>query len=258
MATIVFWEPTVIGAGAAVSSFLWATSTNIGRFDVGIGQAGRLGIACAVPVLCAVVIRSPLVGGVGVVFVIGAARGMRSARERRVRARREQELPVVIELIAQRLRSGCAVAAAIDGLSASQLAVAGLDRVHAEIRAGATLAAAMDRARAASGLLKAALLAVDRSGGAGARTVERLADRLRLSAAGRAEARAQSGQQLSSAWVMAGLPPMVTVFYGLADPSAAAFYLRHPVGAGVVVLSLGLSGLSWLWMTRILRTGRLW
>lgn len=251
-------ETAMIGAGASLIPLLWGGGRALGRRQAQVSPSGWLGAGCALSVLGAVAVGSPLLGGLGVMVVIIAARGVRTERRRRAQLRRENELPVVVELIAQRLRGGCAVATAIDGLSESQLEVAGLDRVAAEIRAGSTLSDAMDRCSAGSGLLKAALVAVERSGGAGGHTVERLADRLRLSVAGRADARAQSGQQLSSAWVMAGLPPVVTVLYGLTDRGAAAFYLHHPVGAGVIVASLGLSGLSWSWMNRILRTGRLW
>lgn len=251
-------EAVMIGTGAAVIPLLWDGGRAPGRREASVSPSGWLVAGCVLPILGAVTVGSPLLAGLGVMVVVVAARGVRTVRRRRAQLRRERELPVVVELIAQRLRGGCAVATAIDGLSESQLEVAGLDRVAAEIRAGSTLSDAMDRCSDRAGLLTAALVAVERSGGAGGRTVERLADRLRLSVAARADARAQSGQQLSSAWVMAGLPPLVTVLYGLTDRRAAAFYLHHPLGAGVIVVSLGLSGLSWSWMNRILRTGRLW
>ncbi len=130
----------------------------------------------------------------------------------------------------------------------------GVHSVVAEVNAGASLACALTGTSEPGGLLRAALLAVEMSGGAGAAAVERLADRMRLGAGAEATARAQSGQQLASASLMAALPPVIALLYALSDRRAAEFYTKSLAGALLVVSAMALSGLSWLWMRWILQS----
>lgn len=203
-----------------------------------------VGILLGSPILT---LGVPAMAGVGWLGIAAESRA-------RIARRKLAMAPVVVELIAQRLRAGGTALTTLRALDRDQAEAVGTRSVIAEVNAGASLVQALAQERGPNGLLRAALMAVELSGGAGAGAVERLADRLRLSAGAEASARSQSGQQLASASLMAGLPPVIALLYALSDRRAANFYTNSPGGALVIVSSFALSGLSWLWMRWILQS----
>ena len=250
------------GVTAAAAVFLW-TGTDLSVVRVGsirppssfrgsttVALGGLLVVPMAVGVLLGSPLLSvgvPVMGGIGWLGVTGRSRA-RAIRRQLAMA------PVVVELIAQRLRAGSTALTALESLEKEQAEAVGVHSVVAEVNAGSSLVHALTGASGPGGLLRAALLAVELSGGAGAAAVERLADRLRLGAGAEAAARAQSGQQLASASLMAALPPVIALLYALSDRRAAEFYTKSFAGALLVISSMALSGLSWLWMRWILQS----
>lgn len=250
------------GGAAAVAMFVW-TGTDLSKARVGSirppskssgSGAVAFGALLVVPMMAGILLGSPLLtvggpvmGGIGWLGITGQSKA-RTARRQLAMG------PVVVELIAQRLRAGNTALTTLRSLEKEQAEAVGVSSVVAEVNAGASLVHALTGAPGPGGLVRAALLAVELSGGAGAAAVERLADRLRLGAGAEATARAQSGQQLASASLMAVLPPVVALLYALSDRRAADFYTNSPAGAVLVVSSMALSGLSWLWMRWILQS----
>lgn len=220
----------------------------------GVSAMVAFGAVLGVPMVVGILLGSPLLtvgapvmGSIGWIGIAGQAKA-RTARRQLAMA------PVVVELIAQRLRAGSTALTALVTLEKEQAQAVGVHSVVAEVNAGASLACALTGTSEPGGLLRAALLAVEMSGGAGAAAVERLADRMRLGAGAEATARAQSGQQLASASLMAALPPVIALLYALSDRRAAEFYTKSLAGALLVVSAMALSGLSWLWMRWILQS----
>ncbi len=250
------------GVAAAVAVFLWTgTDLSVARIDPIRPRSSSRGSTTVafggllvVPMVVGILLGSPLLSlgapamvGIGWLGIAGRSRA-RTTRLQLAMA------PVVVELIAQRLRAGSTTLTTLQSLEKEQAEAVGVHSVVAEVNAGASLVHALAGAPGPGGLLRAALLAVELSGGAGAAAVERLADRLRLGAGAEATARAQSGQQLASASLMAALPPVIALLYALSDRRATEFYTRSSAGALVVVSSMALSGFSWLWMRWILQS----
>ncbi|NNF56187.1 MAG: hypothetical protein HKN03_17300 [Acidimicrobiales bacterium] len=249
------------GLVAAAAVFLWVgTGPSHGRVDSIKSKAGSnhgrsamvtFGVLVSLTITVGILTGSPLMA-VGTPAVFGIGWTGRTLHFKTRTARRQLALaPVVVELIAQRLRAGRSVLSTLRTLDKEQAEAVGVHTVVPEVDAGASLVQALSTAP--GGLLRAALVAVELSGGAGAAAVERLADRLRVGAGVEATARAQSGQQLASASLMALLPPVIALLYALSDRHAAEFYIETSAGALVLVLSMALSGVSWLWMRWILQ-----
>ncbi|MGI9608799.1 MAG: type II secretion system F family protein [Acidimicrobiia bacterium] len=207
-------------------------------------------VAVGVIVLAVITQWSVLVPAAGGVVVGGAALLVRSESKRRTEVRRLHELPVVVDILARRIAVGFTVARALDSLTDEQRSVSGMAEVAAQIRSGQRSVDALSRH---PGLLGTALLVTETTGGTTAVALERLADRLSSATLDGRAAQSQSGQQLASAAVMSLLPPLVSVLYGFSDERAANFYMRSPLGAGVITASLLLSGAGWLWMRYITR-----
>jgi Flp pilus assembly protein TadB len=190
---------------------------------------------------------------VPVVCTVAAGIGwgvVRYESSRRAELRRLQQQPVVVAVLARRVAMGLTVKAGLESLTEDQLRVVSMTGVRARILSGER---AVDALASERGLVSAALLATEICGGTTAAALERLADRLSFLALDGRAAQSQSGQQLASAVVMSTLAPLASILYGLNDQSAADFYLRTPLGAAVIGVSLLLSGAGWFWMRFITR-----
>lgn len=94
------------------------------------------------------------------------------------------------------------------------------------------------------------LAACAEHGGPAAQPLDRLAGVMRRRAADAAERAVHSAQARLSALVMTLLPGGVLVLLLTTSPSVRGI-VGTPLGAGVVGAGLGLNGLGWLWMRRI-------
>lgn len=196
------------------------------------------------------------------VVVAGLIGGEILVRERQRRARRSAAAlaPVALEVTAARLRAGAGLLGALQQLDGRQRDAVGLTRALTEVAAGRSLAEVTRdrRQRSTPGLVMAAVRILDRTGAPAAVVLERVADRLRAQNNGEALTRAESGQQLASAAVMAGLPVLTAIGLSLTSRRAAEFYL-HTAGGGILLLaSTGLSALSWFWMRALLTRDLPW
>jgi tight adherence protein B len=217
-------------------------------------QVGRRGTARIFVLLGAALVfagqRSFLAPTVGLITAGAVYLLVRSEISRQAELRRLGEIPIVVQILARRVSMGSTVLGALESLTDSQTRAVGLGEVRRRIQAGQLVTEALSEH---AGLLGAALLVTEVSGGTSAVALERLADRLSFSTLDGRAAQSQSGQQLASAAVMALLPPMVSLLYGLSDQRAANFYLYTPLGSMVVAASLLLSGVGWFWMRNMTR-----
>ncbi|MGH1493490.1 MAG: type II secretion system F family protein [Acidimicrobiales bacterium] len=67
---------------------------------------------------------------------------------------------------------------------------------------------------------------------------------------GQRRADAEASQALASAGLMVLAPSAFAILVALLDAEAARFYLREPIGAGCVLVSLLLSWMGWCWIQR--------
>jgi Flp pilus assembly protein TadB len=219
-----------------------------------LAQVGRRGTARVLVLFGAALAfagrRSLLAPTVGVITAGAVYLLVRSEISRHAEERRLGEIPIVLQILARRVSMGSTVLGALESLTDGQTRAVGLSEVRRRIQAGQLVTEALSEH---AGLVGAALLVTEVSGGTSAVALERLADRLSLSTLDGRAAQSQSGQQLASAAVMALVPPTVSILYGLSDQRAAHFYLHTPLGSMVVAASLLLSGVGWLWMRYITR-----
>ncbi len=252
-----------LGLVAVVATILWIDTPRVavriessGFGKVGADRrlrvTGSLLIAGIVAVAAGGAMGSAVAAILAPVVVLVVGVGMQREGDNRQRRERLRTVPHVVDLLAQALRSGSTILGALRTLSRDHSDAIDATSALAEVTAGRPLVEALNHARQMPPLLRAALVAVERSGVPGAAAVERLADQLRLKAASESSARAQSGQQLASASVMAGISPVIALLYGINDSAAADFYLHQAGGAVVLIVSFGLSALSWFWMRWIL------
>lgn len=177
-------------------------------------------------------------------------------------ARRDAQLPDLMERIASGLRSGLAMGpalvAAADG-SPPPLARE-LAPLTQAIHHGAPLAEVLlrwgsaERASADVRLVVAALELSRQAGGATARAVDRVAVTLRERRELHAEARALATQARASAGVLAVAPLLFTALVATIEPGAAAVLITTPLGGACLLLGLGLEALGAAWMRRIVRS----
>lgn len=221
------------------------------RAGVVVGVAGLVALAAT---------GSPiaLIGTIAAVWV--GADMVRRERRRRRSWRLASLAPVALEVTAARLRGGATLVVALGELDADQRRSVGLDEAMAAVESGRALSDVLtsNHARGALGLVAAAVRILDRTGAPAAAVVERVADRLRARHAGASMARSESGQQLASAAVMAGLPVLTALWLILTSDGAADFYLRTAGGGALLLVSSGLSVLSWYWMRALLTRDLRW
>lgn len=104
-------------------------------------------------------------------------------------------------------------------------------------------------------LLAAAIAVLTQNGGPAAPSLERLTETMRANLAARAEARAQASQAIASATVLAALPLMFVVVYAFIDNDVVGFYFHTPFGGICLLLMLGLTAASVLWIEAVVGRG---
>lgn len=221
------------------------------RAGVVVGIAGLIALAATASPIA-------LIGTIGAVSV--GVDMVRRERQRRHSRRLASLAPVALEVTAARLRGGATLVVALGELDADQRRSVGLDEAMAAVDSGRALSdvLASGDVRTAPGLVAAAVLILDRTGAPAAGVVERVADRLRARNAGASMARSESGQQLASAAVMAGLPILTAVGLIATSDGAADFYLHTAGGAALLLVSSALSVASWYWMRALLTRDLRW
>jgi Flp pilus assembly protein TadB len=135
-------------------------------------------------------------------------------------------------------RAGPALAPLVDSLAD-----------HRPLRHGA--AALVDGPYRPVRLLGVTLLVLDDNGGPAVPALQRLRLLLVGSTHGRRRAAAAAAQARASAALLVAAPAVFAVVVGLADSSAARFYLYRPLGAACVGAAIALSGLGWWWIARL-------
>jgi tight adherence protein B len=170
----------------------------------------------------------------------------------------ERTLPDVLDAVARSLRSGSSMRQAVEeaGRDHTGPLAADLGRVTSSLHGGAPLADALarwDRDRAVPGvrLAVAALCLGAETGGASARAIDGVAATLRTNLAIAGEVRALSSQARLSALVIVLAPLAMSVIATSSDGGTARFLLTTPIGIACLAIGLGLDGIGWLWMRRI-------
>ncbi|MBK5289444.1 MAG: type II secretion system F family protein [Acidimicrobiia bacterium] len=184
---------------------------------------------------------------------------MRSGQARRaVRA----ALPGVLDLIVAQLRAGGTVAEALDTVASRPGPLrADFARVSARCSLGAGLDPALAQwaqERPIPGVRSAAgaLAMVTLIGGSAATALEGLSVSLRNDDAALGEAKALSAQARVSAIVVGGAPLAYLIFAAATDPGSTDVLVSTTAGRICLVLGLGLEGLAAVWMRALLGQSR--
>jgi tight adherence protein B len=213
-----------------------------------------------------------VVGGVGAAVVgsaavvptalviVGGPVALRLARGRESR-RIAAAVPEFLERVASELRAGGTIATALDTAADSDgPLVADLGRVRSRVLLGASLEASLHAwpeerpipgVDAAAGAL--ALCSV--TGGGSATSLDGLASSLRERLGVVAEARALSSQARMSALVIGLAPVCYLACSAVIDPASAHLLLGTGPGRLCAVVGLGLEVVGALWMRRIVASG---
>ena len=177
-------------------------------------------------------------------------------RSRRLDAKREAQVLAMVDQIGHELRSGQSLARAFTlALENHPLeSAADLDQLTASLAAGERLEVALGRLQTSIESLRLLAIAVTvlvESGGPASVAIGRLADTLRARQAAHDETRTQASQATASAAVLAGLPLVFGFLLAVADHRVAVFYAQSLAGAVCLGGALGLVGLGWTWMDRL-------
>ena len=184
---------------------------------------------------------------------------LRTWRRRRQVARRDAQLPEVLERMASSLRAGRSLGGALAEVAAAAPPPLGLELAAAAdaLRHGASLDQAIAAWLDAAGPSREVALAATaiglggRAGGEVARALDRVAATLRERRELHAEVRALATQARASAGVLVTAPLVFALLASTIEPGVAGFLLATPLGLLCLVAGLALDGLGALWMARI-------
>ncbi len=203
---------------------------------------------------------SAAVGG-AVLVVAGGPVALWGARHRGARLF-AAAVPAALERVASELRAGGTIATALEAVAASDSSALASDfaRVGSRVRLGSSLRDALalwssERPLVGVDAAAGALAMCAAAGGRSADALDGLASSLRDRAAVADEARALSAQARMSAVVIGGAPFAYLAWSALVDPSA--LHALSGTGAGRVCLLCGavLDAVGLWWMQRIVRSG---
>jgi len=227
--------------------------------DVGPEDAVRLWAAGTVGIGVVAGSIAPTFGFLGVVTAtVGAPLALRFAGGRHT-ANLAAALPGLLDDVAADLRAGGTVSAALDRVAGGGGRLApDLMALRARTGLGLDLGDALDRwavARPHPGFAEVAgaLTMAATTGGRAAAALTGLAGSLRDRIACVAEARALSAQARASAVVVGVAPIAYLVFAAAVDPGSIGILVGTTVGRVCLVVGLVLDALAALWMRRILR-----
>ena len=229
--------------------------------DCSVDQAMQIWLMA---VLVAGLLGTAFAGLAGAVFAVGVAIagpvGLRLARDRS-RRRVAAAVPEALERVASELRAGGTIATAVETLARGDGALAkDLARVGARARLGASLGDALRvwvHERRAAGVEAAggALALCAQVGGQSADALDGLASSLRERLGVLAEARALSSQARMSALVI-GLAPVAYLVCSMAfDDRTAHLLFATRLGQLCLAVGLALEVLGGWWMRRIVSAG---
>ncbi len=183
-------------------------------------------------------------------------------RRKRIRAcaALKAQTPLMLDAAVQRLASGVSFSTSLVGalrenpLIGKQPPVAA---AVASIDSGAGVAEALshmsvDLDAEWARLLAATSAVLLESGGQGALALDRLADTLRGRNRASEEAAAQAGQATASAAVLGVLPLLFALVLGIVNGEARDLYITTWLGAGCLLIAIGLTALCWTIFDRVL------
>lgn len=224
-----------------------------GEFVV-VTLAGAVGVAALFLVL-----GGPLLAAIGLVATPLVARSVLTIKAQRRREAFEAQLPDVLQLMTNALRSGYALPQALDAVAtqAAEPARSEFERVNFEARVGVdlgeTLRAMADRMQSTSFGWVVAALEINREvGGELAKVLTTLATTIRE--------RQQLDRQIStltaegriSAYVMTALPIVVGAGMALMNPGYFE-PMRTSPGPQILIVAIGLLGAGWIWMRSMIK-----
>lgn len=221
--------------------------------------AGALALAAG----AGMIVGGPAVAGVaGGAVVLAAIVGLIAARGRRSRLA-DAALPGFLDAIARSLRAGASLARAVESAAAASPAVLSTDLapLTGALTGGVGLLPAVDAWRSVGAtaprtLTAAALSLAAETGGAPAGVVDAVAATLRERSALVREVRALSTQARASAVVMALAPVGFAALSATADPRIGRFLFHSTAGAACLAGGVVLDLLGAAWMGRLVRRRR--
>jgi tight adherence protein B len=224
--------------------------------------AAGLAVAAAL-VAAGVAVGSPLLAGPAAVAAALAGRIAAPVLGRRRSRRRRADLTALVDALGRSVRSGATLPTALSDARRDRVAPAldpELATVAAEVNAGSTFAAAIDRwSRTAADpdlrLVAGTVAVLAATGGPAGPALDATARTLRARVASAEEVRALSAQANASAVVLVAAPAVVAVVLAAADPRLGTLLVHHPAGALCVSAALALNGAGLWWMQRIIDRG---
>jgi tight adherence protein B len=205
-------------------------------------------------------LSGPWLGLIGVVLAIVGSRSYLKIRADRRRAAFEQQLPDVLQLMTNALRSGFAVPQALDAVAnqAAEPARSEFERINFESRVGLdfgdSLRAMAERMESKSFGWVVSALEINREvGGELAKVLSSLAATLRERQALERQVQTLTAEGRISAYVLTALPLIVGLAMALISPDYFA-PMRESPGPQILAFCAVLLGIGWIWMRSMIRT----
>ena len=216
--------------------------------------AGAIGVAALFLFL-----GGPLLGLIGFVMMPLVARSVLTIRAQRRRQAFEDQLPDVLQLITNALRSGYALPQALDAVAmqAAEPASSEFQRVNFESRVGVdlgdSLRAMSDRMQSVSFGWVVAALDINREvGGELAKVLTTLATTIRDRQQLDRQVKTLTAEGRISAYVLTALPIIVGLAMALLNPGYFE-PLRSSPGSLILIGAVALLGAGWIWMRSMIK-----
>jgi tight adherence protein B len=205
------------------------------------------------------VLAGPLVAVLGFVAAPLVARSVLTIRAQRRRQAFEAQLPDVLQLMTNALRSGYALPQALDAVAtqASEPARSEFERVNFEARVGVdlgeSLRAMSDRMQSVSFGWVVAALDINREvGGELAKVLTTLAATIRERQQLERQIKTLTAEGRISAYVLTALPVVVGIAMALLNPGYFEPMWTSP-GPQILIVALALLGVGWIWMRSMIK-----
>ena len=216
--------------------------------------AGAVGVAALLSFL-----GGPILGLIGFVVTPLVARSVLTIRAQRRRQAFEDQLPDVLQLMTNALRSGYALPQALDAVAtqAAEPASSEFQRVNFESRVGVdlgeSLRAMSDRMQSVSFGWVVAALDINREvGGELAKVLTTLATTIRDRQQLDRQVKTLTAEGRISAYVLTALPIIVGAAMALLNPDYFE-PLRSSPGSLILVGAVALLGVGWIWMRSMIK-----